>query len=184
MMNDTKSIAGKGLYFLFIGEIASLLFFIPLIGTVAGAAGALISLYGFYILSRVSGEYHTAFVLTVVNIVLRIISGFTPDGIFQSGLLIICELLGLGVVYFVCNATAQFLTGTEPKLTARSQLIWKLYAMCTVVSVFCSLLSVIPVLNILSFAVSAVISAVQLIAGILYLTFLWSSQNALRKNSY
>ena len=84
-------------------------------------------------------------------------------------------------VFYICKATAGILWGVDQTLVSRAGLIWKLYGLCMVISLICELLMYIPIINILASIVTFIIAIVQLVAGILYLIFLWQSQKVLRR---
>lgn len=68
--------AGKGIYFLFTGEILALLAFIPLLGAAAVIAGGLLSIFGLYTMSKADEGYKQALVLTVAKGALNIAASF------------------------------------------------------------------------------------------------------------
>lgn len=179
-MDHTRLTAGKGLYFLFVGQIIALFIFVPLFGGIAAIAEALTSLYGFYILSQATSDYKNAFILTLASVVLSFLRNFLSGGILVSSLAVISNICGFAVVYFVCISTAKLLSGINQTQVNRAGLIWKLYALCTLILIACSLASYIPIISILAGAVSFVTTIVQLLASILYLVFLWNCQKLLR----
>lgn len=82
-MDSTRAIAGKGLFYVFVGQIVSLFTFIPFLGGFVGLAALIISIYGFYTMSKADNDYNTAFILTIVNLVITLIHMFA----FKSGLM-------------------------------------------------------------------------------------------------
>lgn len=179
-MNQSHATASQGLMLVFIGQIVSLFTFIPVLGVFAALGGLIVSVIGFYTLSQVNEGYKNAFMLTIVNLVISVLKVFFKTGIFSTMLGLIGSILGLLVVYLLCNTTAELLKGTDDGLVDRAGLIWKLYALCTIVSIVCSLLSYIPLINILAALFTFVIAIVQIVASVLYMIFLWKSQNALK----
>lgn len=173
--------AGNGIYYLFIGQILGLLGFIPILGMVAVLASFVICLYAIYVLSGVSEDYKTAFFITIVNLAVNIIGLFFNHG-FISGMLGMANtILSFLSVFYICKATAGILWGVDQTLVSRAGLIWKLYGLCMVISLICELLMYIPIINILASIITFIIAIVQLVAGILYLIFLWQSQKVLRR---
>lgn len=180
-MESVYKKSGKGLYYLFIGQIVSLFALIPILGIIALLAGTGLSIYGVYTLTQADTNYQTAFILTIANFVVSLISAV----IFRSGFMnsvfrMLSTILGFLVVYFICTTTGTLLSGIDNKLVDKSNQLWKLYLICTVVSIVCTLLSVIPIINILAGLVVFVIAIVQTVAAIMYLVFLWSSQKTLQ----
>ena len=64
-MSD-KQTAGKGLYFIFWGQILSLLIFIPYLGILAMLAVFGLTMYGFYIAAKVYMGYHKALMMQLI----------------------------------------------------------------------------------------------------------------------
>lgn len=178
---DTYRTAGKGLYFLFIGQILALLAIIPFLGLIALVAGAVFSLYGLYTMSQADSDYQTAFILTIVNAAVSVVGNlFFKTGVMHSVMGIVQDILGFMIVYLICNTTGKLLYGISNALSDRASLLWKIYLVCTVIAVVCSLLSAVPILNILAALVGWIVAIVQLAASILYLIFIWKSQQTLQ----
>lgn len=180
-MDSTRAIAGKGLFYVFVGQIVSLFTFIPFLGGFVGLAALVISIYGFYTMAKADNDYNTAFIVTIVNLVITLIHMFA----FKSGAMnllvtVANTLLSFLVVYYVCTATAALLQGVDDGLVNRAGLIWKMYLVCTVILIVCQILSYIPIINILAGIAAFLTAIVQLVASILYLIFLWSSQKTLQ----
>lgn len=76
--------------------------------------------------------------------------------------------------------SAALLQGVDDGLVNRAGLIWKMYLVCTVILIVCQILSYIPIINILAAIAAFLTAIVQLVASILYLIFLWSSQKTLQ----
>lgn len=179
-MENTRKTAGKGLYYIFIGQIISLFTVIPLLGIFAALAGSIMTLYGFYTISKATAEYQTAFILTIANLAASMAGNVIGGGILTELLKIIGSLLSFAVIYFVCTSTANLLQGIDPNLVNRAGLIWKLCGICTMIMVICGLLIFIPIINLIAGLVTILTAFVQLAASILYLIFLWGSQKALK----
>lgn len=179
-MGNIESKAGSGIYYLFIGQILGLLVFIPFLGILAVPAGFIIALYAIYKLSAISENYKTAFYITIINVIVYVIGLIFNHGIISAMLNMANTILLFLSVFYICNATAGILQGVDQSLVIRAGLIWKLYGLCMVVTLICSLLSYIPIINILSSIIAFIITIIQLIASIMYLTFLWQSQKVLR----
>ena len=181
LMGSIGGKAGNGIYYLFIGQILGLLGFIPILGIVAVLASFIICLYAIYILSGVSEDYKTAFFITIINLAVNIIGMFFNHGIISGMLSMANTILSFLSVFYICKATAGILWGVDQTLVSRAGLIWKLYGLCMVVMLICELLMYIPIINILASIVTFIIAIIQLVAGILYLMFLWQSQKVLRR---
>ncbi len=172
--------AASGLKLLFIAEIlaiiAAVLTLIPVVGPILSAVAQVLILVGLYQASGDDEGYKTAFIITIVNLVVSVVSIFA-GGVFATILSIVTTILNLAVVYFVVNTTGNLAHSLgKDELAARGEKVWKLYLICAVASIVISLLSFIP---ILAAALEIVLAIVQLIAYILYLIFLNKASQAL-----
>ena len=176
--------AAEGLRLMFIGQIVvivgRLLSWVPLVGPLIVAAGTVAGLLGIYKAGADDENYRSALVFQAVNLVVGVISGFLEGGFLYSLLSIVSAVLGLLVVYAVCNTTSNLLhsVGNEP-LAERGQTVIKLYMACTAVSVVCQVLGIVPILNIIAGLVAAVAALVQVVGYVMYLVFLSGSSKAL-----
>lgn len=173
--------AGKGLMYLFWAQIIALFSFIPFLGGFISLAAGILAIYAFYTMSQSTSGYKSAFILTIAQLVVSVITLL----IFKSGFMnsvfnMVLSVINFLIVYFVCNSTGELLYGVDNALATRAGTLWKIYLICTAVSIVCSLLSVIPIINILAALVGGLIIIVQLVASILYMIFLWQSQKVLQ----
>lgn len=188
-MNERFALAGKGLRFLFLAQILALVTivvaFIPVLGWIAGLVLSVVifvlELYGPYVARSSHPNFQNAFYASIAAVIVGIISAFFQEG-FMAGLMdIVSSLVGFCITYFVCTAAGELLAEKgDTEQAARAGLIWKLYAICTVVSILCTLTGWIPVLNILM-GVAAIISGiVSLVAYILLIIFYYKASNSLK----
>lgn len=179
--------AGSGLNKLFIAQIgtviSSVLLLIPLINLIA-----LIAILGFLVLSLIGlneagrdiGGCKTAFQLTVAELMLNILSGLLGDGILETLVSAASSVAGFLALYFVCSSVAEVLrTLSYNDIASRGELVWKINLACYAVEIIMSFLSLVPHLNILAAPAGIMTSVVSVIAGILYIMFLYKSANAL-----
>ena len=165
--------AAQGLKLLFIAEIvaivAAVLSLVPFVGAILSIVGLVLVLVGLYKAGADDEGYKTAFIISIVNLVVGTISGFT-GGVLGTILTIISTILELAVVYYVVTTTGNLAHSRgNDELSAKGQTVWKLYLICAVASIIIALLSFIPLLGgVLAF----VLAIVQIIAYILYLIFL------------
>ena len=89
------SMAGRGLNKVFIGEILCIFAIIPLVGFIIVLVGLILMLVGLYTAGRADAAYQTAFIVTIVNLVLNLFSGLIPL------LGIVCAVLGIVQVYLI-----------------------------------------------------------------------------------
>ena len=156
MSNDT--IAGSGLEKMFYGQILSILVIIPLVGWIAAIVG-----------------YRTAFYVEIGILVLSVLA------VFIGVLSIVTSILSLVVIYLVCTTTAGLLeVKGDLGTAARGRFAWKFYGGCTALVVVCSILSLIPLVNILAMVVIVPASTASVVGGILLLIFLYRACKSLR----
>lgn len=188
-MNERFALAGKGLRFLFLAEIlmlaAIVVAFIPILGAifvlVASIAAFVLQLYGPYVARTSHPNFQNAFYASIAAIVVGILSGIFDEG-FLGGLIdILSTVVSFCITYFVCTAAGELLAEKgDTEQAARAGLIWKLYAICTVVSVLCTLTSWIPVLNVLMGVAAVITSIVGLVAGVLLIIFYYKASESLK----
>ncbi len=180
--------AGAGLRKLFIAQIGSVvcsvLLVIPLIN-LAGAIGALVflilSLIGLNEAGKDIEGCKKAFQITIVQLALTVISIFTGSGILDTLVSAAVIITGFLSTYFVCSSVAAVLrTCSHDDIAAKGELVWKINLICYAARILVSLLSRIPLLNILAFPASIVVPIASLIAGILFIVFLYNSSEVLQ----
>lgn len=172
-MSDYRT-AGEGLSKVFIGEILTIFSIIPLLGWIAAIVGTVLQLVGLNQAGRAAEGYRTAFQMSIAVLVLSVLGVFLP---FMS---LISSLVSLGVLYCVCTTTADLLDGFDTETAQRGRTVWKICLGCTIASVVCGLLALVPLINILA-AVALVISGIiALVGSILYLIFLYRASDSLR----
>lgn len=172
--------AAGGLKLLFIAEIlaivAAVLALVPLVGAILAIVAQVLILVGLYQAGGDDEGYKTAFIITIVNLVVSVVSVFA-GGVFASILSIVSTILNLAVVYFVVNTTGNLAHSMgKDELSTRGEKVWKLYLICAVASIVITLLSFIPAL---AAALGILLAIFQIIAYILYLIFLNKAAQAL-----
>lgn len=192
MKDERYAIAGSGLKLMFIGELVALFSFVPVIGGLASLVGGILALVGLIKTMNADPGYKNAVIALVVTIILSVVSAVMA-GVAVAGaamgsggaaaggtiLLLLCALvISVGSflrVYFVCNATSGLLRGIGENGEAdRGDLVWKLEGVCYLIAIVISIVSFVSaglagVLNVVS-------SVVSIVAGILYIIFLYKSQ--------
>ena len=174
-MGYSKEQASRGLLLLFVSAIVALFSWLPFVGIVAFG----LNLYALYTLSTAAEGYRTAFQVNIAGIILIIAGMFFDHGFLGALIDIAVQILNFLSVYLICRTTGEFLAGVDYRLAGSGATVWTLYAVCTGVLILCELLSVIPIINIGAALLEFGMAIVQLVAGILYLVFLWRSQKAL-----
>lgn len=163
-------LAGKGLNRMFIGEILCILVIIPMIGGILALVGYVVALVGLYTASKADEGYRTAFFLTIATLILQFIPILSVLG----------SIFSIITTYLVCTTTARLLTEKgDTDTAARGLFVWKLYAACLVVSLVCTLLLLIPIINVMAVLVNVVVAIATFVGGILYLIFLYRASDSL-----
>jgi len=186
-MNSEYVTAGNGLKKMFIGEIVALISalvaFIPvlgLLGIVGTIVGAVIILVGLNATCPAHDNYKNALYMVIAGIVLNILSGFLGAGIFKSLVVIVSSIVAFLQTYFICTASGELLAAKGDGYQAdRAVLIWKLYALCTVVSIVCTLVAGIPVIEFLAGVAGIIAGIVEVVAMVLYVIFLYKASESL-----
>ena len=169
MSNDT--IAGSGLEKMFYGQILSILVIIPLVGWIAAIVGIVLFLVGLHEAAGADEGYRTAFYVEIGILVLSVLAVLN----------IVTSILSLVVIYLVCTTTAGLLeVKGDLGTAARGRFAWKFYGGCTALVVVCSILSLIPLVNILAMVVIVPASIASVVGGILLLIFLYRACKSLR----
>ncbi len=179
-MSD-KQTAGKGLYFIFWGQILSLLIFIPYLGILAMLAVFGLTMYGFYIAAKVYMGYHKALMMQLIYCIAALLASlFIKEGTLNTLLYYASQILGAVVIWLVCTTTGRLLEGESAELAQRANTIAKVAMICMIVIICCDIIMVIPLLNIVVGVCRMVAEIVYWAMTILYLVFLWQSQKLLR----
>lgn len=185
-MYEDYALAGKGLKTLFLSEIvgliATVLSGVALVGSLAGLAGLILGLVGLHTASPTHPYFKNAFFTSVGNIVANFLGALLGESGFFSGILSICSgILGLLTVYYVCMAASHLLSGKGDQACAdKGGTVWKLYAVCTLVSIVCAVLVLVPIINIAAALLLIIVALVMFVAGILYLVFLYQASQSLQ----
>lgn len=167
----------KVLKWIFIAQILCLLSFIPVVGSILAIIGLVLEVVALYGAGKLDQGYHTAFILTIVNIVLSVLELFAGDGVFASLVGIVSSVISLGILYFVITTTCKHLEASgSAEVAQKGMNVWKINLICTIASVVLILLAFVPVLAAL---LGIVIAIVQIVAYVLYLIFLYKGYHAL-----
>ncbi len=176
------SFAARGLNYLFWGKIIGLLsIFSVLFGEFPAIIGSAVVLYGFYMLSKTTVDFQTAFYLQIVCLILTLLYFFCGSGILSYIVSIIQSIVSLAVLYYVCLGIARMVGDMDSKLIARAHTVWKLTLICTIVLTISLLLMCLPLTVIFAILPTLVASIAQIVAGILYLKLLRDSYKLLRR---
>lgn len=185
---ETYQNAGPGLRKMFIAEVGAIvctvLMFIPIVNLLA-AIGALvfmiISLVGLNAAGKDIEGCKTAFIFTIVNLVINVLSSFLKNVAVIGTILSIAQsIISLLVIYYVCTSVSDVMNKTgHADVAQQGNTVWKINLVCYIVEIAITILALIPVLGVLAVITSAVVGIVSLVAGILYMIFLNKSAQAL-----
>jgi hypothetical protein len=172
--------AGRGLYLVFWGQIVGLFAGFPLLGGIAYLASLALTVYGLYLAANSDGGYQTAMYLAVAGIVLGVLDLFWGGGALGNFVGIAQDIVGLMQVYFICGTTAQMLHEIgEHSEADRGNLVWRINLICYLVAIGMSML--VFFLAPLAWVLAICTMAALLVAGVLFLFFLWNSQKAFQR---
>ena len=182
-MYENYPVVGQGLKKLFFAEIlsvvASLLSSSGLLSMVAGLAGLTLSLLALNTLAPLHPNYKNALGYTIATIIIRVLDAFLSKYDYIRGILsVVSAVLSLLIVYAICTATAYFLAEKGETALASKADVWKLYAVLSVIFVVCILFLFIPILNVLAIISVVLAAVVMIVAGILYMVFLYQASVA------
>lgn len=181
------TVAGNGLKKMFLGEIVALIgvvvTMIPIlgiVGSIATIAGAVLILVGLYSARDAHINYQYAFYMAIAGIVMNILGMIFTEG-FLNGLVSVgSTAVSFFQLYFICTASSELLNAKGDGYQAdRATLIWKINAVCALVSIAAVLVSVIPVINVIAGIAVIVAGIAEIVAAVLYLIFLYKGSQSL-----
>jgi len=159
-----------------------LLAILVVLGSLVLMAAGILEIWGLYKASADDEGYRGALLFAVVSVVLGIVVNLiAKDGsILKSLASIVQTVLGFLVVNAVCQTTSNLLHSMgKEALAERGNTVSKLYFICTVISVVCTLVGAIPIENILANLAGFVGGVITIVGYVLYLGFLSSGGTAL-----
>lgn len=176
--------AAQGLRLMFFGQIlmiaGALLFWVPLVGFLMVLAAPVLEIIGIYKAGMDDENYRGVLVFVVLGLAANLISGLVGDGFLGFLLGAVSEILSLLMVYGVCNTTSNLLHSIgQEELSQRGTSVIKIYAACTVISIVCQVLGVIPIINIAAALVNGISGLVMVVGYVMYLLFLNGSGKVL-----
>lgn len=175
----------NGMKMLFIAQIGAIccgaIAVTPYIGTALGTIGALvfavISMIGLWSIGQEVPACKTAFFLEIVSAVLSLLSLVPILGK-------LCELadviVSFIIVYLICSSLASVIRDVgAPDDAAFGDLVWKLELVCSIFSFIATILSWIPVINVIAAILLLPASLFIFVVGILYIIFLYKGYKVL-----
>lgn len=176
--------AAQGLRLMFLGRmvmIAGLLVsWVPFVGSLLMIASPVLELVGIYKAGDDDENYRGALVFAALVLAANFIAGLLGEGFLRFALEAAASVLNLLMVYSVCTTTSNLLHSVgQEALSQRGRDIIKIYTACVAVSLVCTVLGVIPIVNIAAALVSGLSSLVLLAGYVMYLLFLNGSSKVL-----
>lgn len=181
--------APTGLYVMYIAQIGSIVsaiitvlfsqsFVLSIIGALATLVFAIIYLIGLNTAGKDIDGCKTAFIITIINIIVSVVGLITGQKGFTDLLGYIFNIL---VVYNVCTSVATILR-TEGKeyLAEKGQTAWIMFLVADLIEIVCYLLAFVRSLYALAFILILVSLIVLIVSSIIYIGFLKNSSEALQ----
>lgn len=183
--------AHGGLKKLFVGTVGTLicnvLSAVPFLGMVA-AVGALLftalAVYGLFQAGKDIPGCKSAFLLYVIEFVVQLMSSafaFMSIGTTIASICVIVQaILDMVIIYYVCTSVSDVMNAKgRGDIANFGKNVWILSVIAYVIGIVVTLISTIPVLGIIAVLIGLIVSVVKIVAGILYLVFLYRSSEAL-----
>ena len=180
--------AASGLKKMFTAQVGAIICAVLLVVPFIGAIG-LIGVFVFAILSLIglnsAGKdiegCKTAFTLTIVQLVVRVIANLFGTGFLATLFSVADDIFALLIVRAVCLSVAEVMDQVNQRVVAdKGRSVWKINLGCYVANIVLTVLGVIPLLGTAVAAVGGFVTTLlSLLAGIMYIMFLSSSYKAL-----
>lgn len=163
------------------GGTAVVLVILLLISLVCLIVGGVMTLVGLYGLRPLEPEYRTAFLLSIINIVL----GFIGDKLGQnigSVVDVARSVLSLVVIWLIVQATGRLMSQiAREDLVELGGQVWKITLACTVIEVVLGLLPLTGSLGLTS-VVLVVVLVMGIVVQCVFLSYLNKAAQALGSN--
>lgn len=183
--------AQSGLKKLFVGTVGSLVCSvfsqIPVLG-MATAVGSLLftvlAVYGLYQAGNDIEGCKRAFVLYVVEFVIQLLEAAFAFMTIAAAVSTVCgivqALLDMTIIYLVCTSVSEVLIKKNYIDEAKSgKTVWMITVIAYIIGIVATLIGIIPVLGIIAVPIAFIVAIAKIVAGILYLIFIYKSSQAL-----
>ena len=160
---------------------AGILSIVMLLGSLLVLAAGILDIVGLYKAGADDQGYRGALIFALIAVVVGVVMGWVEDGgILDALLSIVDSILTFLVVNAVCQTTGNLLHSMgKDDLAEKGNTVSKLYLICTVITVVCTLVGAIPIINILAGLARIVGAIITLVGYVLYLGFLNSGSTEL-----
>ncbi len=165
------------------GSLASagILVLFAVVAAIGMIVFSIISIVGLYGAGKDIEGCRTAFILTIINLVVSVLKNF-----FKSApvLGLVFELAGDVIsfltTFYVCTSVASVMLSIGANdVASMGEIVWKITLVCDIILVVMAILVMIPGLTIIAGISTFIVLIVSLVAQILYLVFLSKSYHAL-----
>ena len=159
-----------------------ILFFVPLLGGLLAFVGGILEIWGLFKAGADDEGYRGALLFAVIAVVAGVVGDWVPEdaAFLQALMTIVNSVLTFLVVNAVCQTTGNLLHSMgKDDLAERGNTVSRLYLICTVITVVCTLVGAIPIINILAGLARIVGAIITLVGYVLYLGFLNSGSTEL-----
>lgn len=177
--------AGRGLRLMFTARIGALVCLVAAIIPVIGLLGIIgvfvflvLGMVGLYTAGKDLDGCHTAFILSIVQLVANLFKN--SPGLMGTVLGLTSDILSLLVVYFVISSVNEALEGIGYGDVARTgSTVWKLQLACFFIGIVVTILALITAIEAIAGISVFVVLILSLIEGIMFLYYLYKSYMAL-----
>lgn len=159
-----------------------ILFFVPMLGGLLAFVGGLLEIWGLFKAGADDEGYRGALLFAVIAVVAGVVGDWVPEdaAFLQALMIIVNSVLTFLVVNAVCQTTGNLLRSLgNAALEERANTVSKLYFICTAITVICTIVGAIPLVNILAGLASFVGAIITIVGYFLYLGFLSAGSRAL-----
>lgn len=168
---STSGHASRGLFFIFLGTVFTAVgSVLPKFGWLLSAVGGLVELYGVWLASKANPNFKSALYAIFLRIVVLIIAGLLAKLTFiKLALDILSAFLSVSIVYFICMATAELLSGVSTKLIIWANRVWMFFLGFNVASIAGLVTALFaPALSAFFSGLAAIVSAVTLVVSMIF----------------
>lgn len=179
--------AGAGLKKMFIAAIGAIictvLVIIPVINILAGIGAivfGVLSLIGLYGAGKDIAGCKTAFMITIINMIVSVVGTLAGAGILGVIFSIADSVLSFLICYFVCTSVSAVMNQIgAADVAAKGGLVWKINAVCYAILIVIAILGMIPGLALIASVAAVGVMIASLVATVFYMIFLNKSSQAL-----
>ncbi len=179
--------AGAGLRKMFIASIGAIictvLVMLPVVNILAGIGAivfGVLSLVGLYGAGKDIEGCKTAFVLTIINMVVSMVGRLAGTGFLGVIFSIADSVLSFLICYFVCTSVSEVMNQIgAADVAGKGELVWKINGVCYAILIVIAILGGIPALALIASLAAIGVLIASLVASVFYMIFLNKSSQEL-----